>query len=320
MSKAAFLITIDTEGDNLWQKHDSITTENARFLPRFQALCEKYDFKPVYLTDYEMAIDPFYIEFARDVIARNTGEVGMHLHAWNSPPEIPLTDDDWRYKPYLIEFADSIMREKVEFMTRLLEETFQTKMRSHRAGRWAFDERYARLLTEFGYQVDCSVTPKVNWRTAKGAPTGSGGTDYRHFPHQAYFIDENDISREGNSALLEVPMSIQYKHSPFVNALKSGYDKLRGKVRSPSVNWLRPAGGNLTAMQQVAEQTLAQGNDYIEYMLHSSEYMPGGSPTFKTEQHIEQLYSDLEAFFEWLQPKVQGMTLAQYYQQKRSAS
>lgn len=318
-NKAAFLITIDTEGDNLWQKHDSITTENARFLPRFQALCEKYGFKPVYLTNYEMAVDPFYIEFAQDVIARDAGEVGMHLHAWNSPPETPLTDDDWRYKPYLIEYPYNVMREKVVFMTRLLEDTFQTKMRSHRAGRWAFDERYARLLTELGYEVDCSVTPKVNWRTAKGAPAGNGGTDYRRFPEQAYFLDEHDISRPGNSSLLEVPMSIQYKHSPLINSLKSGYDRLRGKVRSPSVNWLRPTGGNLTTMQRVAEQTLAEGSDYVEYMLHSSEYMPGGSPTFQTEQQIEQLYSDLDAFFAWLQPKVQGMTLAQYYQLKRAA-
>lgn len=79
--KPAFLITIDTEGDNLWQKHDSITTENARYLPRFQQLCEKYGFKPVWLTNYEMAIDPVYIEFAKDAIARGTAEIGMHLHA-----------------------------------------------------------------------------------------------------------------------------------------------------------------------------------------------------------------------------------------------
>ncbi len=45
------------------------------------------------------------------------------------------------------------MREKVLFMTRLLEETFQTKMLSHRAGRWAFDSRYAKLLVELGYQL-----------------------------------------------------------------------------------------------------------------------------------------------------------------------
>ena len=172
MHNPAFLITIDTEGDNLWQKHDSITTENARYLPRFQQLCEKYGFKPVYLTNYEMAIDPFYIEFAKDVIARGTAEIGMHLHAWNSPPTDPLTDDDWRHKPYLIEYSDAAMREKVAYMTHLLEDTFQTKMVSHRAGRWAFDERYARLLVEHGYLVDCSVTPRVNWKTAKGAPQG----------------------------------------------------------------------------------------------------------------------------------------------------
>ncbi|AMO46555.1 hypothetical protein GA0061071_10635 [Kosakonia oryzendophytica] len=316
MHKPAFLITIDTEGDNLWQKHDSITTENAKYLPRFQQLCEKYGFKPVYLTNYEMAIDPAYIEFAKDVIARGTAEIGMHLHAWNSPPTAPLTDDDWRYKPYLIEYSDAVMRDKVSYMTQLLEETFQTKMVSHRAGRWAFDERYARLLLEHGYQVDCSVTPKVNWQPAKGAPHGMGGTDYRDFPQRAYFLDENDIRREGNSSLLEVPMSIQHKHSALMNSIKQGYDRLRGKVRSPSVHWLRPMGGNNDTMKRVVEQTLSQGNDYVEYMLHSSEYMPGGSPTFKNEHDIERLYEDLDAFFAWLAPKTQGMTLAEYYQYK----
>ena len=97
MNKPAFLITIDTEGDNLWRNRRTITTRNTLFLPRFQALCEKYGFKPTWLTNYEMASDPAYVEFARDVIARGQGEVGMHLHAWNSPPEAPLTDDDWRW-------------------------------------------------------------------------------------------------------------------------------------------------------------------------------------------------------------------------------
>lgn len=320
MIKPAFLITIDTEGDNLWQKHDSITTENARYLPEFQALCEKYGFRPVYLTNYEMAIDPFYIEFARDVIARNAGEVGMHLHPWNSPPLSPLTDDDWRHKPYLIEYSDKVMKEKIGFMTHLLEDTFQRKMISHRAGRWAFDERYAALLIEQGYRVDCSVTPKVDWRGVKGAPQGQGGTDYRHFPTHAYFMDANDISREGASPLLEVPMSIQYKHAVLMNRLKQGYDKLRGKPRAPSTRWLRPTGANLESMKRVVTQTLRQGNDYIEYMLHSSEYMPGGSPTFKTEAQIEQLWRQLEALFIWLHPRVRGITLAEYYQEKISGS
>ena len=56
MSKK-FIITVDTEGDNLWnwRAGDSVSTENSRYIPRFQELCDKYGFKPVYLTNYEMA-------------------------------------------------------------------------------------------------------------------------------------------------------------------------------------------------------------------------------------------------------------------------
>ncbi|HHE4817136.1 TPA: polysaccharide deacetylase family protein [Proteus mirabilis] len=319
MKKPAFIITLDTEGDNLWENEHNITTQNTHFLPRFQQLCERFQFKPVWLTNYEMAIDEAYIEFAQDVIARNTGEIGMHLHAWNSPPLVALTDNDLHYQPYLIEYPKSQMRDKIAFMTDLLENKLQTKMLSHRAGRWAFNETYAQLLIEFGYQVDCSVTPKVDWRFTKGDPAQSGGTDYSNFPSHAYFMDVNDISKAGDSTLLEVPMSIQYKHSPFMNKIKQRYDKLRGKQRSPSVNWLCPKGGNAQQMIEVAQKSLAQGHSHIEFMLHSSEFMPGGSPTFRTEQDINGLYNDLETLFNFLQDKVQGMTLAEYYQNKVQA-
>ena len=52
-------------------------------------------------------------------------------------------------------------------------------------------------------------------------------------------------------------------------------------------------------------------------MLHSSEFMPGGSPTFKDEAAIEGLYQDLEALFSWLSDKTVGMTLAEFYQYKK---
>lgn len=154
------------------EKPRSYFHRNTRFLPRFQALCEKYAFKPDYLTNYEMALDPAYVEFAPNVIARGAGEIGMHLHAWNSPPLAPLTDDDWRHKPYLIEYPADQVRAKVGHMTKLLEDTFQTKMLSHRADRWTFNEYYASLLLEYGYQVDCSVTPRVNWQLSPGNPQG----------------------------------------------------------------------------------------------------------------------------------------------------
>ncbi|MBV9084373.1 MAG: hypothetical protein JOZ62_16995 [Acidobacteriaceae bacterium] len=32
-------------------------------------------------------------------------------------------------------------------------------------------------------------------------------------------------------------------------------------------------------------------------MLHSSEFMPGGSPIFRTGEDVEKLYSDLRSLF-----------------------
>ena len=81
MSETPFIITIDTEGDNLWARPREITTRNAQYLPRFQSLCERFRFKPVYLTNYEMALSDVFVEFARDVVARGAGEIGMHLPA-----------------------------------------------------------------------------------------------------------------------------------------------------------------------------------------------------------------------------------------------
>src|SRR5262245_11322980 len=124
MSETPFIVTIDTEGDDIWSKPRRITTRNAEHLPRFQSLCERFGFKPVYLTNYEMAISGAFVEFGRDVLARRAGEIGMHLHAWNSPPIVPLTDDDFHFQPYLVEYPEPVMREKVKRMTALLEDTF----------------------------------------------------------------------------------------------------------------------------------------------------------------------------------------------------
>ncbi len=308
-----FLITIDTEGDDLWGNAAELKTRNAGFLERFQELCERYGFKPCYLTNHEMAIDPVFQRFGRDVIARGTAEIGMHLHAWNSPPDYPAVDYQGQDKAYLIEYPLEIMRAKIDTMTKLLEDTFGVKMVSHRAGRWAFNEHYARLLVDYGYKVDCSVTPHVDWSRTSGSRDGKGGTDYSQFPERAYWLDSHDISRAGNSPLLEIPMTTRPKYSAFVQGLKDSIDRLRGKSRPRSMKWLRPRGGNAAEMIALADRVLGEGGDYLEFMLHSSEFMPGGSPTFRNEADIEQLYRDLEAVFAHIANTHTGATLADYY-------
>lgn len=316
------MITIDTEGDNLWLRPREITTRNAAFLPRFQSLCESYEFKPTYLTNYEMAKSEQFVEFGRDVLRRGNGEIGMHLHAWNSPPLIPLTSDDFQYQPFLIEYPESVMRDKIAVMTNLLEDRFESKMISHRAGRWSFNNVYARLLVEQGYRVDCSVTPHLSWESALGCPNGQGGTDFSQYPEIAYFIDLEYIYRHGHSQFLELPMTIiNHNRSQLIQVLSS-VPTVGRVVRKlwPRITWLRPNGRNLKAMLAIVKQAVAEKRPYIEFMLHSSELMQGGSPTFIEERHIEKLYHDLEVLFETIRKHFVGMTLKDYYAQYRRAA
>jgi hypothetical protein len=319
-NKPAFIITIDTEGDNLWDQPEVITTKNTHFLPRFQALCEKYGFKPTYLTNYEMAIDDEFVEFGRDVISRGVGEIGMHLHAWNSPPIKPLTKDDFNHQPYLIEFPKQVIFEKAKFMTDLLEERFGTKMTSHRAGRWAFNEEYASVLKSLGYEVDCSVTPGISWQQYLGDPDGQGGSDYSKFPNKAYVMDERNIAKEAGSSetasLVQVPMTV-LRYREKVGRLMDNYFpsmKLFNKVRdkfSPQFMF-RSQLGNHDLLKWAVKHNVENGAGYLEYMLHSSEFMPGGSPNFKDEKEIEQLFDELEQTFESIAECFQGQTLTEF--------
>jgi len=264
-----------------------------------------------------MAVSPAFRSFGLDVLKRGTAEIGMHLHAWNSPPRAPLTVDDLACQPYLIEYPEQAMRDKISALTDCLEGAFGVKMVSHRAGRWAFDETYARLLVEHGYRVDCSVTPHISWKAHMGGTPGHGGSDYSQFPDSAYFVDLDNIARPGRSSLLEVPMTV-------VPASGPSFDRLRNVLPPRSlarramnryfapVHWLRPDRRNRDAMVRIVEQAARARKAYVEFMVHSSELMPDGSPLFRTAAEIDALYRDLEALFQVAERLCVGATLQEY--------
>ena len=317
----AFLVTVDTEGDNLWAKPRAVTTRNAEYLPRFQSLCERYGLRPAYLANWEMANAPAFRAFGADVLARGAGEVGMHLHAWNSPPLVPLTGDDDAHAPYLVEYPEPVLREKVRVMTAALEDAFGTKMLSHRAGRWSFDATYARALIGHGYRVDCSVTPHVSWRFCKGDPQRGGGTDYSRFPERAYFLDPVDIARPGASPLLELPVTIvrTRRYPAAVERVRraisgSFYATIAMRRLFPHYLWLMPTGTNGAALLRVLDVALAEHRPYVEMAIHSSELMPGGSPALPDAAAIDRLYADIEALFAKARTHgFVGRTLSEYH-------
>lgn len=300
MEKKFFIITIDTESDNQWDSSKNQTTENARFIPRFQELCEKYGFKPVYLVDYSMAQNPFLVEYLKKCSHRGTCEVGMHLHAWDTPPHYEY-DTCTTARPYLIEYPVEVMHDKIKAIHELLVNAFESNVVSHRAGRWATNQDYFKLLSEFGYRIDCSFTPGLSWKGSAGAI--GGGSDYSKAGDTVSFVGPG-------FSLMEIPMTLKKVHR--LNKPQKGIDLIKepAKFIKGRYWWLRPA---LSSNEMMLEVIKDRKQDYAEFMMHSSEMMPGGSPYFKTEEDIERLYSNLEEFFKLISGTYQGCTLKEYY-------
>lgn len=313
MKKLPFIITIDTEGDNLWESPKEITTKNSNYLPRFQELCEKYGFRPVYLTNWEMVNCPSFKEFAQDVVKRNTGEIGMHLHSWNSPPIGRVTTDDYKYQPFLIEYPLDLMRRKIEVMTKTLEDTFQTSIISHRAGRWAMNSSYFEILKDFGYKIDCSVTPHIDWGINDNQYK-KNNVNYSGFPSNPYFVNCNDRDSVDNK-ILEVPVSIVKNQDLKLLRSVAKINKFSKRLYNyfhPELMWLRPNGKNIQNMLKICKTLIKSNADHAEFILHSSELMPGGSPTFRSKESIENLYFHMELLFKEASSSYFGLTLSQF--------
>lgn len=300
------IVTVDTEGDDLWSRPRAITTRNAACLPRFHELCRRHALRPVYLATFEMAVCPEFQAFGREVLGAGDGEIGMHLHAWNSPPDHPIGGRDWWEQPFATQFPEAVIRAKTAALTRCLEDAFQAPVRSHRGGRWAFDSRSAHVLADLGYRVDASVTPGIDWRRGPGGAIDPNAPDFTAFPRDPYVVDLDAVDRSGTSPLLEVPMTT-YR----IPLDRPGTDA--GAAAAHVVRWLRPNGRNLTSLRWIVARALEDRRPCLVLMLHSSELMPGGSPGVRRVEDVEALYRDLDALFAETSARVRGATLHEFY-------
>lgn len=306
---SSFIITVDTESDNQWDTSNLQTTENAKYIPRFQELCEKFGFKPVYLVDYSMANDDLLVEYLNDSHIRNNSEIGMHLHAWDTPPLYSL-NAHYNGRPYLIEYPEKIIEDKVKVLNDLLVRRFERKIISHRAGRWAINEFYINCLQELDYKVDCSITPSIDWSEQKGETCGGSN----------YASEEMAIHLYKESKILEVPMTVCKLRGTKITKDRGIVRMAKDAVKSCIGNnvWFRPAIFCNQDLKKLIEYNVSKESEYVEMMIHSSELMPGGSPYFRDDKAIEELYHRLEELFTFLKKlQFEGKTLNEIYEMKR---
>lgn len=301
------LITIDTEADNQWARLDTLSMENTRFLPRFQALCDRFGFKPTYLCTHEMVTDPLFQETVGPYQTSGRAEIGAHLHPWTTPPFGAEEADGIKLRTFPNELPIDLFERKMVTLTEAISDAFGAAPTSYRAGRYGFCESHIDVLVRLGYLVDCSIAPYMTYQSVKGLPGGVGGPDFQSARPGAYFLCDVDCTQAGESPLLEVPITILFPKWPL-----RGWPRMQrwcvdhaGGFWARALNkcgygpqWFRPSRRS-TAPQLVAIYRAARrlGLPCVEMIFHSSELMPGCSPTFPDEASIEALYETFERTF-----------------------
>ncbi len=272
------------------------------YLYRFQELSDEYDFKPTWLSNWEMLCDDSFMEFAKK--NADNCEIGIHIHAWNSPPLYTLRKDRPDCNPYLIEYPEWIMEEKIKKITEEFENKFGYRPVSHRAGRWGINQKYFQLLSKYGYKYDCSITPGIDWSKSKGQTKKMLGPNYR--------FEKNEISiREG---IIEIPLNTEKMHYYANDANCSVLRSVKRIVNGVCGQYiyLRPGAFPINYLLKMIEHVKNSDSTYLMLMLHSSELMPGGSPYFKTKDSIERLYGDIKVIFDAIKSDFVGATLNEY--------
>lgn len=285
-----FFLTVDTEGDNIWDRPQKIAATNVEKLHRFQELCNKYAVKPIYLTNYEASENKFFQRMVHENSEKL--EIGLHLHAWNSPPDYNLTGNDYYYQPYLHEYPTDIVKSKTEYLIKKLQDTFGTEIISHRGGRYSISDVIFESLAENEIRVDCSVVPGFNWKTSLGAPQGNGGPDFTKSEGRIYEIFPG---------ITEIPVSTLIPKSIFPKKDDMFLPKrIYNKVFNKHKITLRPKLDNFDELKKVTDYHILRQN-HLELIIHSSELVVGTSHLINTKKDEDIFYSNFEKFFVYLQ-------------------
>jgi len=307
----SLLVGVDTEADDQWTDagRRALSVDNAARLPRLQALFERFGVRPTYLVTHEMATREPAASILRELARGGRCEIGAHLHPWSSPPYRP--EDVAGTYPHNLP-AELLARQLRE-LTETIARQQGVRPTSYRAGRHGFDARSLPVLEALGYTVDSSVDPLFN-ETRKGGPSFAGA------PLVPYHPDYADVRRPGGARILEIPVSAATAPA-LPKAVERLYASLpplpyRGALKRLGLRpvWLRPSYTSLADALAFAGRLARARVPCLNFLFHSSELLPGGSPYNRDEAAVERFLDDLARLLEHLSARLGavGRTYAEF--------
>ncbi len=270
------------------------------FLPR------EFGLPLTFLCDYPVLTHAPSLAVLEGLLGRVGGELGAHLHPWNTPP---FPDLPWPEPVSTAIMPLDVFRAKLETLQEAIQAFGGRRAVSFRMGRWNLFRRAMAVLPLAGFAVDSSVVP------LRRVP---GGPDHFLAPADPYWV------RPGGQAaprLLEAPstQAALIPGSPrLVAALarrlpQPARDALLAGFRKTLTLGVNPVWMPEATMRLAARTHVGRGGRALTLFWHSSELLPGGSPHFPDQASVDAFLAKVRRFADWLRRtfSVRGATLAE---------
>src|SRR5262245_30136732 len=167
--KAKLIVVVDTEEEFDWSKgfsRENTAVQSMRWINRVQAVFDQYRIKPVYVVDYPIASQPDGYRPLQEFYRTGRCLIGAHLHPWVNPP---FAEPINSHNSFPGNLPRSLEAEKLQILGDSIGEQFGARPTIYKAGRYGVGRHTAEIIEEQGYEVDLSVSPRMDY-SAEGGP------------------------------------------------------------------------------------------------------------------------------------------------------
>lgn len=276
MDPIPFLLTLEFNGG----------PPGLRLAARAQITARKYGFKPTWLAGPEALLHPMALEPLARWQREGEAEVGSWLDAGTVPPLVDLGPPGSTRRPFLTDFPESVMDEKLSWFTSTLAQATGRNPVSIRVARPAVDDRYYGLLVKHGYRVDLTVVPHAKLETS----------DFTGYSEKPYLTPQG---------ILEVPRTVRRrKFGPFVEdlLLLPGLPGVWARHLFPTLRCLRLRKGNRSVVRKIVQLSLRTPPEVLDLRVSATDWARG-----------DALIRDLDRVLAGLRGRVTPLTAEEYH-------
>lgn len=294
---------VDAEEEFDWSSpfassNNSVTTIRAQ--ASAQAIYRRFNLVPTYAVDYPVASQQEGYKPLRQFADAGQCEIGAQLHPWVTPPHEEVVNEE---NSFACNLSYDLQSRKMEALKKAIKQNFGVEPRLFRTGRYGAGPDTPRLLSEFGFDIDCSVLP--------GPAITSSSPDYSNAPSQPYWLDPD-------RRVLEIPVTagaigpLRNFESAANRSLTSSLSKraklpaILSRVGLLSRVRISPEGHSLTEAMDLTRTLLRTGQRIFAISYHSPSLEPGRTPYTRNQRDVERFLDWIERYLEFFMGKMGG--------------